>query len=537
MTMADAYSELRSILNDALADSGRVGLGEALQRMAAASRSIMSCQHATVIIRDGEGRISHFVPTGLEDDVYGATDRLPRLEGLLARVIYDGVTVRVPDVALEPGAVGLPKIHPRVRELLAVPVQSAGKVTGGLFLSGQHGGRPFRPEAEQGARVIATAIGFLVDHARMAEQIERRERWLAASNELTRELVADTTGNPMQMLVERILTFADVDLAAVTIPSADGESLVVTSLAGENAHLLDNRVFALEGSVTGHLFDDHRPLIVQLGGVTQNREVVDKLGLDTALMVPMIGLPSRGGVLSLCRYPGRAAFTQAEVEMATTFAAQMVLSMELARARAERERNALLAERDRIARDLHDNIIQQLFATGMALQSTASDVDHRTSEKIYKAIDELDRTILQIRTTIYRLSAPTLDDGSGLRLRIDQVVARLEDMLGFPIDIDISGPIDFGVSDEVGHDVLAVLQETLTNIAKHAEATSAYVSITLRESLITLVVADNGRGIGDSSRRSGLANLRSRAETLGGMMTTESGSNGTRITWSAPTSE
>jgi len=528
---ADLYTDLRETINAALADDSELPLEQALAAIADTTCTILSCDYAAIVVRDPDGG-SQLIRSGR-----GAADHLAGLEGLVARVVYDGDTIRTPDTALESAALGLPAEEPPLRELLAVPVRSGGKVSGGLFASAHRGGRPFRREAEYDAQTIGTAIGFLVDRARLVAGIQRRERWLEASTELTRELVADVHPNPMQALVERLLDVAGVDLATVIIPSVDEAKMVITSVAGERAHLLERRVLERAGTVHSHLFDEREPLIVNLGGVSVQRELLDQLGVEAALMVPMPGLAGQGGVLSLYRYPDRPAFSQAEVRMATTFATHIVLAMQLASARASRERTALLAERDRIARDLHDNIIQQLFATGMALQSTASELDRDSGEKLYRAIDELDRTILQIRTTIYRLTAPTLDDGSGLRQRIEHVISRLEEMLGFPVEIDISGPIDFGVGDDVGRDVVAVLQETLTNVAKHAEASSVHVSITLREGVVTLVVADNGHGIGDSSRRSGLANLRSRAEARGGAMTTESGSNGTRITWSAPAAD
>ena len=530
------HDRLRAILNDELAVSSGMPLSESLRHVAETACQIIGCRYAAAIIRGDDGDLTHFVPVGVDAADAESIGRLPGYGGLIGEVIFDGKVLRVPDIALERGSIGLPSRHPEVRELIGVPIRAGGEVTGGLFLASPVTDTVFSADDEHAARVIATTAGFLVDRSRAAEEAERKHRWLSRSTELTREIVAGIHADPMQVLVERAIDVADADLAAVLLTTADGESLVVTSAAGERAHLLGHRVLRRQGTFTDKMIGDGEPLIVDdMRDTHGNGDIVELLGIQSGLMVPMSHSSSSVGTLALFRYPGRKPFAENELDMASTFAAQMVLALELAEARADRERAALFAERGRIARDLHDHVIQQLFAVGMALQTTVGQVDASVSPRLHAAIDDLDSTILQIRSTIYRLNGPLLSGGATLRTRAEDLLDELGPALGIPIDFDVRGPVDFGVADNVADDVIAVLREAVTNVARHARATRVDVALEVDSHATRVTIVDDGQGMSDTTRRSGLANLRARAEQHGGTMSVNSDGDGTRIQWCVPT--
>jgi signal transduction histidine kinase len=284
------------------------------------------------------------------------------------------------------------------------------------------------------------------------------------------------------------------------------------------------------------VISDGAPRVVTgLGATSQPTDMVRIVGAESGILVPITGPGVERGMLAVFRGPQRPAFAPAEVEAATMFAAQMTLALELADSRARRERLALLDERDRIARDLHDHVIQRLFAIGLSLQSVGVGLEGEAGKRLLAGVDDIDDTIGQIRSTIYRLTGPVLGAENSIRARIARLVDEIAPLLGFRANYEIHGPVDFGVTDEVTHDCIAVLREALTNVAKHADASSVFVSVALSPDVLTLQVADDGRGIGRSSRRSGLANLRARAERRGGELTVTSGdAGGTRLTWSVP---
>lgn len=528
------HERLRSIINDVLLGADALSLAESLTELAETACKVIGCEYAVVLVLDEAGDPVYFLPVGVAEGTAARIGCQPTGAGLLGVVVDEGRILRVPDIAVERGYAGLPAHHPPIKELLGVPLRAAGRVTGGLFLSAHLESVPFSVDDEQAAQVIATAAGFLLDRSRAAEETERKKRWLTSSTELTRELLAGVHTDPMQVLVERVVHVADADLAVVLMPSVDGRSVVATSAAGERAEWMRHRIMEREGSVTDAVIASGKPTIVaDLSASGRHSVLTNEVGVNSALLVPMSGAAAKCGTLALFRYPNRRPFTETEVEMASTFAAQMVLALELADAHADRERAALLAERERIARDLHDNVIQQLFAVGMSLQSIAGRVKGQPGERLQSAVDDLDGTIMQIRSTIYRLTGPVFSSDT-MRSRVENLIAELEPMLGFTVDLEIRGPIDFGVADPVSADLMAVLRETVTNTARHAGATRLTVRLVVDDSGLTLTVADDGRGMSGATRRSGLSNLRARAIQHGGTMTLDTGNHGTTITWSVP---
>jgi two-component system, NarL family, sensor histidine kinase DevS len=203
-----------------------------------------------------------------------------------------------------------------------------------------------------------------------------------------------------------------------------------------------------------------------------------------------------------------------------------------ARARAERE---VIAERDRIARDLHDLVIQRVFAAGLALQAAAGVIDEpRAADRVKAVIGDLDATITQLRTSIFALHDQP-QQAASLRAQLLDLVARVQDGLGFAPALEFTGPIDAAVPDHIAVDLLAVAREALSNATRHAHATRIAISLTATTDDLLLVVADNGRGMGDTTRSSGLRNMRERAEAHGGTFDIDSAPGaGTRVQWHVP---
>ncbi|MDT4901344.1 MAG: hypothetical protein QOJ78_2274, partial [Pseudonocardiales bacterium] len=264
-------------------------------------------------------------------------------------------------------------------------------------------------------------------------------------------------------------------------------------------------------------------------------EVRDTVDIDPVILVPLTGTAPGHGVLCIGRRTGRRAFTAAETGMATMFAGQVALALELAASLARRDQLALVEERDRIARDLHDHVIQRLFAIGLTMENAATKLTGTPADRVRASVDEIDETIKQIRTTIYQLTGPIVSPHTSLRTQAIRLFDDLEVALDFRPDLAVDGPVDFGVNEDVVDDCLAVLREALTNVARHAHATRAEVVITVNTTLVQLDVRDNGCGIGAASRRSGLANLRARAERRHGSLTVQAnGAHGTWLRWSIP---
>ncbi|MFI6284535.1 GAF domain-containing sensor histidine kinase [Streptomyces sp. NPDC051018] len=379
------------------------------------------------------------------------------------------------------------------------------------------------------------------DRARLFEEVRFRERWLAASAEFTNALLSGSPEDTvLEKMVERAREITGADLGVVYLVEPDGGLRTALALGEDAGRYIGTRL-PREGTLAG--------LALSKNALTTTANVAgdDRLipgtgrwkGLGPAVAVPVrSGDPVRG-VLMLARRAACPPFTDAETRPLPGFAGHAALALELAGRRRDAERMALLTERERIARDLHDLAIQRLFATGMTLQSARRFVDDpRAAERLVRAIDDLDETIKIIRSAIFGLRQTEGTAGpAGLRVRTVRALEQAVPALGFTPALRLEGLVDTEVSREVADDVIAVAGEALANVARHARASRAEVSVVARSGRLTVAVTDDGVGIGTAApaRCSGLRNLEERAGTRGGRLTVSpAGDKGTRLIWSVP---
>lgn len=367
-----------------------------------------------------------------------------------------------------------------------------------------------------------------------------RQRWMEANVEVTRALLSGVgERRVLGLIVELARTILSADLGVLALPEEGGEALSVAAAAGTDAEYHRRLRLPRDGSFAG--------TAMKAGEVTTSPDVEHDpritagpprwAGLGPAVAVPMIAEGAPRGVLLLARAKPREPFAEPQIAPLSAFAGQAAVAMELAERRRDAEQITLLEERDRIARDLHDLAIQRLFATGMTLQSAVRFVDHpKASERLLRAVDDLDATIKIIRSTIFGLRGHDNDaDGDGLRDRVSKVVQDVASALGFKPVLRMEGLLDTEVPDGTADEAVAVLREALSNVARHARASSVEVAAEAAGEEFTLRVVDDGVGIPEGVHHRGLQNLAERAERLGGTMRlgTPSG-GGTSLVWRVP---
>ena len=227
-------------------------------------------------------------------------------------------------------------------------------------------------------------------------------------------------------------------------------------------------------------------------------------------------------------------FHRVDPTLPASFAEQATLALQVARVRDDRQRLTLLEERDRIGRDLHDLVIQRLFAVGLGLQSTVRLAPEASAaERLRRSIDDIDDTIKDIRRTIFALG--TLDVADDVQSEIERLVNRVGAVMKLRPTLRIEGPLRTAVTDELAPDLLAVLSEALTNVERHADASAVHVRVVVEAGSVELRVVDDGRGMATDVLQSGLRNMRARAEKHGGVLTVEPGpGGGTSLRWRIP---
>jgi PAS domain S-box-containing protein len=371
---------------------------------------------------------------------------------------------------------------------------------------------------------------------------QRRERWLEAIAEIRLALLSVTTlDDSLALIVHRAAELADADSVTVSVPADDPDRVVVRAGVGELAQPFVGEEFPLDRSLVGHVLQAGRSIVSSDVATDDGEwsEVMDRAAIGPLVAVPLTTSTGLAGVLAVARSRGREPFAPADVQLLEHFAGQAGLAIDLARVRADMEQLAVLADRERIARDLHDHVIQRLFAVGMGLQAAANSIaEVGVRQRIAESVEELDATIREVRSAIFSLELrATAKVEASTRSRILDVVSHASKSLGFQPRLQFDGPVDTTVPDRLVPDLLAVLREALSNAARHAEATIVEVRLEVHDELV-VTVSDNGIGIGETTRTSGLANLRARAEAHGGTMTVGANAGrGTRLEWRVPLGE
>lgn len=527
--------------------TGDLALPVVLRRIADAARELVGARYAALGVVGPDGDLVEFVHVGMPAGMVAEIGPLPQGKGLLGVLIEDPRPIRLHRIDDDPRSSGFPPGHPPMASFLGVPIRIRDEVFGNLYLTDSTRGQ-FSAEDTELATALAATAAAAIENARLYQAARSRGEWLQATASIIRQLLspdpADPTdrvdaGDPLYLVAARSREIADADLVTLVRPAESGSDLRVEVAIGTGAEDLPGVQVPRHGSLAGRVLATGQPLRLAHPRDEAGLASVASGAMDIGpvLVVPLCGSTRVHGVLSLARTRGRTAFGPDDLGLAAGFANQAAVAIELAEARVEQHRATMLGERERIAADLHDHVIQRLFATGLSLQVLAGTLGPgRAQQRIQATIADLDATIAQIRTSIFALQQNPQSSARCLRARLLDVVTEVTPALGFAPAVRFSGLLD-GLPDQSAEDLLAVLREALTNIARHAHAQTADVDLTRDPQWLTLDIRDDGIGLGDTTRRSGLANLRHRAEHRGGTFTlAPRDPRGTRLSWSIPTS-
>ncbi|MER7620384.1 GAF domain-containing protein [Streptomyces sp. NPDC126503] len=521
-------------------------LHSTLDRICETAAELADARYAAIGVVDEEGDgLSDFVTHGVDEATARRVGRRPDGHaGLLGALIREPRTIRLTDLTADPRAAGFPAGHPPMRTFLGVPIRVQGEIFGNLYLAEKRGGGPFDDDDAHMVRVLATEAGIAIGNARLYEAARQRERWIDGSVAVTTALLSGgDADDALTVVAEQARRLADADAGIVLLPAEEGGLEIVAVSAPRPTKAL-GVVLPPESAVVEQLLEGEAVFVAD---ASTDPRMVSEL---TSVYGPSMILPLQSGgrvlgALATPRARGARPFTETERTLATQFASQAALALMMADAQRDRERLAVYEDRDRIARDLHDLVIQRLFATGMMLESAQrKSVVPAVREGVGKAVDELDVTIQEIRTAIFALQQGPAEAPSGLRTRVLREINMAAVPLGFTPAHRFVGPVDSAVGELTGKNLIAALREALSNAFRHAGAGRIEVLVDATVTLpdgsagVRLSVADDGIGIPHGGRRSGLRNLARRAESLGGASWCGPGlredGGGTTVVWEAP---
>ncbi|MGV9694248.1 GAF domain-containing sensor histidine kinase [Streptomyces sp. NPDC003470] len=520
-------------------------LHSTLNRICETAAELADARYAAigVVAEDGDG-LADFVHHGIDEATVRRIGHLPDgRKGLLGALVRDPEPVRLTDLTGDPRSCGFPEHHPPMRSFLGVPIRVQGEIFGNLYVTDKRDAESFDDYDLAMVRVLATEAGIAIGNARLYESAQQRERWIDGSVAVTTALLSGgDTDDALQVVAEQARRLSGA-AAGIVLLTADGGGMEIAAVAAPRPTDALGTVVPPDNGVIAELRAG-RAVFVDDAATDPRLDTGPVRAYGPIMLLPLCSHGRILGSLVMPRARGGRPFTRTERELGGQFAAQAALALMMSDAQRDRERLAVYEDRDRIARDLHDLVIQRLFATGMMLESAQrGPLVPEVRDGVGRAVDELDVTIQEIRSAIFALRQPA-EAPAGLRARVLREITMASVPLGFTPSYRFVGPVDGAVGDLTGKNLIAALREALSNAFRHARATRIDVVVDAEVTLpdgrpgVRLTVADDGVGIPEGGRRSGLRNLERRAETLGGASRVgpgpEADGHGTTVLWEAP---
>ncbi|KAA9157481.1 GAF domain-containing protein [Amycolatopsis acidicola] len=540
--LVGARDQMDGLLEAMLAVAGGLELDATLRRVVHAAIELVDCRYGALgVLNPDKIGLAEFVFEGVNEQVRAEIGELPEGHGLLGLLIEQPKPIRLGDLSRHPASSGFPPHHPPMKSFLGVPILVRDTVFGNLYLTEKTDGQPFTEDDEVVVQALAAAAGIAIENARLYEDARLRQQWQEATSEIRAELLSRPDSDTvLELIAERTLALTGADYTFLArpedpeLPPEEVSALVVTVSAGLGSDSLRGRRIPVEGSSCGEAFRTAAPVRIAQLRYDLSRGLDEDFG-PAAILPLRASAGTASGVLVALRKPGAKPFSSSQVPLAASFADQAGLALQLASDQQRLHEFEVLADRDRIARDLHDHVIQRLFAHGLALQSTrlrtrSPDIQKRLAD----ATSDVQSIIAEIRTAIFDLhSGP--EGTTQLRKRLHEVIAELTGESEIQTVVRISGPLGV-ISAPLADHAEAVVREAVSNAVHHSGAENLVVTISVDDDLV-IDVTDDGRGMPGVVARSGLHNLRERAEDAGGNFVIESPPDGgTKLVWSAPVS-
>ena len=496
---------MRGLLEAVVAIGSGLDLESTLRRIVETAVGLVDATYGALGVIGEDNRLAEFIPIGLNEDEIQRIHHWPEGRGLLGLLIEDPQPLRLANMAAHPASSGFPDGHPPMRSFLGVPVRVRDEVFGNLYLTNKRGGGEFTEDDEAVLLALGAAAGVAVENARLYEAARRQQRWIQASAEVTTRLLSGSA--PAEVLADvtrQILELSGADLVTLALPDEEGRRLTVTHAEGEGADATRGLVLPAGQSLSGQVLASGEAVTSADFASDERvaaaaRDAMSQIG--PAVLFPLGAPGNVRGVLTVGHLHGAAPFPHALADVVASFAAQAGVALELDTSRAEAERLSLYEDRDRIARDLHDLVIQRLYATGMSLEGTMPMITRpEVASRITNAVDAMDETIKEIRATIFALQARATSDEPDVRGDIVNLVEEMTPLLGFAPSLRLGAGLGGQIGPEVAEQALAALREALSNAARHAGATRVDVTVDVdADGLLNVQVTDNGSG--HSSRR------------------------------------
>ena len=530
----------REILLRVIVDiASDLDLDATLKRIVTGAMELTGARFGALGVRGPDDSLISFVYAGIDEVAVNTIGHHPVGKGVLGLLLSRSGSLQLDDLTAHLAAVGFPVHHPSMDGLLGMPIIIRQNVFGSLYLTEPTSRAAFSDADEIAVRELASAAAVAIDNARLFDRVRSTAQWTEASRMITTALLSAVDLHArLQLIAVRACELTEAEQAIVLVPNEaelpvdEVDILVVATAVGRYADDVLGQWVPVEGSTTGAVFRSGTPVITAAFG--HPPQAFTDAGRRPAIVMPLRSEHIVLGVIAVARNSDQPPFDAEHLDLMSDFADHAAMALALASALEHTRYLTVLADRERIGQDLHDHVIQRLFAAGLDLQGTiARSRSSEITDRLNRTVTDLQTTIEDVRTTIFELHS-TGRQRIGFRQRIQAAVADLTENGAVVATLRMSGPMSVIGDDLAGHAESVVL-EAVSNTVRHSGATQLTVEVAVADEL-DIMVTDDGSGIGaDNRRRSGLANMASRAEQLGGHchLATPPG-GGTAVHWTVP---
>jgi signal transduction histidine kinase len=537
--MGDRRDRKDVLLEAGLTLAAELSLPMVLQRIVDLAAEVTDARYVALGVIGDDGELVDFITTGISAKQRQAVGALPRGRGLLGLLISEPRIVRIDDISKHPASVGFPPNHPPMRTFLGTPVQAMGRIYGNIYLTEKRGAGEFSPEDERSVLILATQAGVAIANASLYQESLRRERWLEALRDITGAILEGADANSLLMsIAEHARALAGADAASILTTTSSPGLLEVAAAVGAHAQEVRGQSVPATKSMSGEVIETGKVLHTDDASTHAHAyQPIIRLGnVGPAIFVPLRVRGKATGTLMVANLQGGRPFDAGTVRLTETFADQASVAIEYGRAQADLQRLGLMDERERIAKELHDGIIQSLFAVGMGLQSTAmTAAAPQTAARIERAVEELDRVIRDLRNYIFGLRPGILADR-----QLDQALRVLGEEFHasskVPVEVEVEAALAANLSSR-SHEIVQLTREALSNVARHAQSSHAVVRLTRKGRAAVLTIEDDGVGFDVTMRSAGngLRNMHERAKAMGATLrVTSKAGKGARLAVTFP---
>jgi len=528
---------MRALAEAGISLSSELSLHAVLQKVADLSRVQVGARYSALSVLDDQGTVRQFITSGISSAEQARIGDPPKGKGLLSVMLREGMSIRVDDMGTDARRGGFPPNHPEMRSLLGVPLTWAGRVIGNLYLTDKATGA-FTDGDEEVLRLFSAQAAVAIRNAELYEAEKRRAKEWRELSDLGREVTGELSGleSLLESVVRRARRLIGTDVALIMLLASDGSSLEMAANDGLRTEGMRKLQLVSQDGLQGLALETLAPVMVadyERDERLKNRplKMVRAEGLISQICVPLRGKTGPVGTITVGNR-SRTEFEGREIDLVEALANWVAVAIETSRLQAKLESLARLEERERIAMDLHDGVIQSIYAVGLQLEDISEEVQSSPAAahpRIETAINDLNTVIKDIRSYIFDLR-PSSSTIESLPAAIEGLAAELRVNALIDTEVTIDLALDDRLNEAQALGLYHIAQEALHNIDKHAEASSARVVLAAEARSVRLEISDNGRGLKQDSVEGhvgqGIRNMKDRAKSLGARITIDNNQEG-----------